>query len=210
MHPALREAASRVTARVIGSRFAKPLTRAVLAVAGLFLLAFIGKTAVAGAIGTPAPGAPPLVPSTVVAVASVPPLPSPAAPPPITTSSPAPPPPAAHTQATTDDPVILNTATVDDLRRLPGIGRRGPPRSWRCARASAAAFTSSRTCSRSRASGAPPCGGCGRSCASIRRRRRPMPERRRRRRRPLSGPGDWFTSPRRAHRTLPQRRSIAS
>jgi competence protein ComEA len=132
MHPALREAASRVTARVIGSRFAKPLTRVVLAVAGLFLLAFIGKTAVAGAIGTPA-----LAPSALVAAAAAPaasvalsdPLlpspvaqpaaPSPAAMPNTTHASP-----AAHTQATTDDPVILNTATVDDLRRLPGIGEK--------------------------------------------------------------------------------------
>ncbi len=134
MHPALREAASRVTARVIGSRFAKPLTRVVLAVAGLFLLAFIGKTAVAGAIGSPA-----LAPSALVAAAAAPAssaglsdplLPSPVAPlvAPAAAPSPAPMPatthasPAAHTQATTDDPVILNTATVDDLRRLPGIG----------------------------------------------------------------------------------------
>ena len=136
MFPALREAASRVTARVSGSRFAKPLTRVVLAVAGLFLLAFIGKTAVAGAIGTAGPvaaGAPPLAPSAVVAAAIAPPeasavLPSspplpvnvtvPGAPAPTTAS------PAAHTQATSDDPVILNTATVDDLRRLPGIGEK--------------------------------------------------------------------------------------
>jgi competence protein ComEA len=124
MHPALREAASRVTARVIGSRFAKPLTRVVLAVAGLFLLAFIGKTAVAGAIGTPAPGAPPLVPSAIVAAASTPPIPSPAVPAQVAAPSPAPTPPSAHTQATSDDPVILNTATVDDLRRLPGIGEK--------------------------------------------------------------------------------------
>lgn len=128
MHPALREAASRVTARVIGSRFAKPLTRVVLAVSGLFLLAFIGKTAVAGAIGTPA-----MVPSALVAAAAMPtastipppppltsPVAQPGAPPPV----PAPAPPSAHTQATTDDPVILNTATVDDLRRLPGIGEK--------------------------------------------------------------------------------------
>ena len=32
--------------------------------------------------------------------------------------------PASHTQATPDDPVILNTATPDDLRRLPGIGEK--------------------------------------------------------------------------------------
>jgi competence protein ComEA len=131
MHPALREAASRVTARVVGSRFAKPLTRVVLAVAGLFLLAFIGKTAVAGAIGTP-----PMVPSALVAAAAPPatsaapdpriasPLPSPVPQPAAPSPAPAPASPASHTQATTDDPVILNTATVDDLRRLPGIGEK--------------------------------------------------------------------------------------
>jgi competence protein ComEA len=134
MFPALREAASRVTARVSGSRFAKPLTRVVLAVAGLFLLAFIGKTAVAGAIGTAGPvaaGAPPLVPSVVVAAAIAPPeasavLPSPLPLPVAAPGAPAPThaSPSAHTQATSDDPVILNTATVDDLRRLPGIGEK--------------------------------------------------------------------------------------
>jgi len=130
MHPALREAASRITARVIGSRFAKPLTRVVLAVAGLFLLAFIGKTAVAGALGTPvmvpsalvvaavAPAAPAILPDPLSAPVAPPAAPSP--PTPTTTHAS----PASHTQATADDPVILNTATVDDLRRLPGIGEK--------------------------------------------------------------------------------------
>jgi competence protein ComEA len=132
MIPHLREAASRVTARVLGSRFAKPITRVVLAAAGLFLLAFIGKTAVAGAIGTAGANAPALVPSAVIAAAvasatmtsppTVPALPvaSPAAAAPAPTQAS----PSAHSQATPDDPVILNTATIDDLRRLPGIGEK--------------------------------------------------------------------------------------
>lgn len=132
MKPALREAASRFTSRVTGSRFAKPVMRLVLAVAGLFLLAFIGKTAVAGALGSASPAA---VPSAVAAAApeasSSPaappaglPAPSPAAAPaaaPADTGHAAP---AAHSQATADDPVFLNTATIDDLRRLPGIGEK--------------------------------------------------------------------------------------
>jgi competence protein ComEA len=132
MKPALREAASRITSRVMGSRFAKPVMRLVLAAAGLFLLAFIGKTAVAGAMGAARPAA---APSAVVAAAAEAPsatatspagaaMPSPAAPP-------ISPPPdnghasrAAHSQATADDPVFLNTANIDDLRRLPGIGEK--------------------------------------------------------------------------------------
>ena len=132
MKPALREAASRITSRVTGSRFAKPVMRLVLASAGLFLLAFIGKTAVAGAMGGASPAA---APSAVVAVAAETPsapaiqpggpaMPSPA-------TAPASPPPdnghasqAAHSQATADDPVFLNTANIDDLRRLPGIGEK--------------------------------------------------------------------------------------
>jgi competence protein ComEA len=129
MNPALREAASRVTARVLGSRFAKPITRVVLAAAGLFLLAFIGKTAVAGAMGASGPA---MVPSAVVVAAAAPPAPaalpalpsSPGAPPGAPFPAPTQASPAAHTQATADDPVILNTATVDDLRRLPGIGEK--------------------------------------------------------------------------------------
>ena len=124
----VRGASSRVVARVVGSRFAKPIARVALAAAGLLLLAFIGKTAVAGAMaraadrGGAASIATPAVTSAPVAArashagarargdagpgagldACV----------------------HAHTRATADDPVFLNTATVDDLRRLPGIGEK--------------------------------------------------------------------------------------
>ena len=121
MSPGLRGTLSRAGARVIGSRFAKPVARVAAAAAGLLLLAFIGKTAVAGAMAISATqavaaSAAPPAQSFVVAM----PVPAPA-------SAPAPgpehtPAPAAQTRATSDDPVILNTANVDDLRRLPGIG----------------------------------------------------------------------------------------
>jgi len=123
MSPGLRETLSRAGARVVGSRFAKPVARVAAAAAGLLLLAFIGKTAVAGAMAasaTPAPAvsAAPPAESLVVAV----PVPAaPAAPVPGPDPTPAP---AAQTHATSDDPVILNTANVDDLRRLPGIGEK--------------------------------------------------------------------------------------
>ena len=118
----VRGASSRIVARVVGSRFAKPIARVALAAAGLLLLAFIGKTAVAGALGAaPAPAA--STPALQVAPTS----------PPVATASPAPapatapngdPPPVSRTRATPDDPVILNTASVDDFRRLPGVGEK--------------------------------------------------------------------------------------
>lgn len=112
-----------MVARVIGSRFAKPIARVALAAAGLLLLAFIGKTAVAGAMGGSTGTA-------TVAAASAPATASATATAPALASAPAlataldPPTPTARTPASADDPVILNTANVDDLRRLPGIGEK--------------------------------------------------------------------------------------
>ena len=123
----VRGASSRIVARVIGSRFAKPIARVALATAGLLLLAFIGKTAVAGAL---APATAPAAMSATAPVVASAPSPAPAPDPPSPPGPPqATPPvpastPASSTRATPDDPVILNTATVDDLRRLPGIGEK--------------------------------------------------------------------------------------
>jgi competence protein ComEA len=121
----MRGASSRIVARVVGSRFAKPIARVALAVAGLLLLAFIGKTAVAGAL---APATPPAAMSATAPAAAPLPTPTPEPPPPAGAPQAAPPvpasTPASSTRATPDDPVILNTATVDDLRRLPGIGEK--------------------------------------------------------------------------------------
>ena len=120
-------ASSRVVARVVGSRFAKPIARVALATAGLLLLAFIGKTAVAGAIGA---GTTPVAmsASALAPASATTPMPAPESPPPQGSPQAAPPAPtsapASNTRATPDDPVILNTATVDDFRRLPGIGEK--------------------------------------------------------------------------------------
>jgi competence protein ComEA len=127
----VREASSRVVARVVGSRFAKPIARVALAAAGLLLLAFIGKTALAGALGSaPLTAAAPA--ASAGPLASVP--PPPPSPVPVLPSTPAaavtsPAPaieasPVSRTRATADDPVVLNTATVDDFRRLPGVGEK--------------------------------------------------------------------------------------
>ncbi len=127
--PEFRGAASRLAARVTSSRFAALVARAVLVAACVALLAIIGYASGPRALASSAPAA-----AFASAAAEVP----RAAPVPTTTA--APPPPAAlenaHPEPTTavsprsrstaspDDPVVLNTATVDDFRRLPGIGEK--------------------------------------------------------------------------------------
>jgi competence protein ComEA len=132
--PRIRGALSRMAARVTGSRFAKPVARVVLVAAGLVLLAIIGRASAAGALGFAPPAAPTGAPQTgalqsdagaepagaaaMLAPGSSPPLsPGIALPTAAGTS-------AARGRASSDDPVILNSATVDDLRRLPGIGQK--------------------------------------------------------------------------------------
>jgi competence protein ComEA len=113
--------------RLIGSRFAKPVGQAALAVSGLLILAIVGRTAVAGngaaslphldeppqasaAATAPQLGAAPVVSTTLVSE------PAPAALAPGAA--------AARTTASAEAPVFLNTAGEADLRRLPGIGAK--------------------------------------------------------------------------------------
>jgi competence protein ComEA len=120
--PDLRGALSRAATRAIGSRFAKPIARVVLATAGLLLLAFVGRTAVAGALGTSEPSAAATAMSTAMSTAT---STSTATPTPTATSTPvSTSETASHVAASKDDPVVLNTATTEDLRRLPGIGEK--------------------------------------------------------------------------------------
>jgi len=92
------------------------VVRGALVLCGLVVLSLVGRFAVAGGQVSPAPVngsaeplaslAPPIVATAIVDAAS---------------SSP----PTAHSpRATEDDPVFLNEASVDDLRRLPGIGEK--------------------------------------------------------------------------------------
>jgi competence protein ComEA len=134
MSPAFRETLSRIASRVVGSPVAKPVARVALAGAGLVLLAVIGRSAVAGAGGAaaayPSPAAlsaqpGPTTPSISVASSAATVFatsgPSTLPPSPTASSQAAP---SQRSQASPDDPVILNTATADDLRRLPGVGEK--------------------------------------------------------------------------------------
>ena len=120
MRPRNPGALSRGAARVMGSRFAKPLARVALVATGLALLAAIGRAGSAGAFG----GGPAGAVLSADAAAEIGIVPGPGAPPPASSAST----PSAirgpQGVASPDDPVILNTAAADDLRRLPGIGQK--------------------------------------------------------------------------------------
>ncbi len=95
----------------------RPAGRGALAICGLVVLSLVGRFAAAGGRVPPAP-------------VELPPIASASASAPITVAAAVPAPaeadaaaPAQHAaRATPDDPVYLNEANVDDLRRLPGIG----------------------------------------------------------------------------------------
>jgi competence protein ComEA len=105
---------------MMGSRFAKPVARVALVALGLVALAAIGRAGSAGAFGGSAAQAPTVTDaSTDPGLAATVPLTPASAAPAVPTSAP-----RARGSASAEDPVILNTATVDDLRRLPGIGQK--------------------------------------------------------------------------------------
>ena len=90
--------------------------RVALVLSGLVVLSLVGRFAVAGGQVSPAP---------VSGSAEPTPISSFTPPPVVAMTFDASPPPVAHSpHATEDDPVFLNDATVDDLRRLPGIGEK--------------------------------------------------------------------------------------
>ena len=94
------------------------VVRGALVLCGLVVLSLVGRFAVAGGQVSPAPVG-----------GSAEPLSSSALPPPLVIATAAiadaSAPPIAHApHASEDDPVYLNEATVDDLRRLPGIGEK--------------------------------------------------------------------------------------
>jgi competence protein ComEA len=112
-------ALSRWTARVMGSRFAKPVSRAALVAMGLVLLAVIGRASAAGSFGgSAATTALPVDASLDFGLVATPAAPAAVA------SAPASAPHPTQGSASADEPVLLNTAAADDLRRLPGIGQK--------------------------------------------------------------------------------------
>ena len=118
----MRPKLASVLSDVRSSIWLRPILRLVLALAGVLALACIGRFVAAGGPVPPAAAAAAQAPPPPDAAASSPPPPAvdatptlDAAPPP---STPAPP---RGAQATEDDPVYLNEATLDDLRRLPGV-----------------------------------------------------------------------------------------
>jgi competence protein ComEA len=120
----LRRAAQLVRAalvRLLETTWWKPLLRVAFFACGLFALAFIGRST------SPASASPaaPVVSSIASSVASVSAPAAPISPPSIATATAAPAPtsmPSTSARATPENPVILNEASIDDLRRLPGIG----------------------------------------------------------------------------------------
>ena len=121
MERTFRGALSRAAAHVISSRFAKPIARVALATAGLALLAFVGRTAVAGAVAVSAPQ----VTASASVVTAPPADPSHDTPPQVAPAGAASS--ALHSPrpgASPDDPVVLNAATETDFMRLPGIGAK--------------------------------------------------------------------------------------
>ncbi len=97
---------------------ARPLGRGLLVLSGLVVLSLVGRFAVAG-------GQVPPVASIAASAIPVPMMPLAPVLSDIDASSPSAPPPVHHSpHASEDDPVVLNEATVDDLRRLPGVGEK--------------------------------------------------------------------------------------
>jgi competence protein ComEA len=105
--------------QIAANRWAKPLVRLLSIATALVVLVAIGSSARA----VPQTVAPVVITSAEATSSST--APTASAIPSATASAPAMTPPAAveHAKrATVDDPVALNTATLDDLERLPGIG----------------------------------------------------------------------------------------
>ena len=119
-----------IAVRIFAWRWTKPVARALLVASGLALLAFLGRSTLAGAAapasadlafsGPAVPNSATQVGAAATDAAPLPSVGSPSVPP----GEAAPPASSRHGPATPDDPVFLNQASIEDLRRLPGIGQK--------------------------------------------------------------------------------------
>ncbi len=103
--------------RMQGSAWTSLVLRGFLCVIAIVAFAWIGRAAAHAPIAM-VPTVPTPAPDAGVALPPPPPTPPAAA----IASTPAPA--AGHTRATTGDPVFLNHAGAEDLRRLPGVGAK--------------------------------------------------------------------------------------
>jgi competence protein ComEA len=112
-----------IARRVRGSVWTRPLLKAMAALGALLVLAWIGHrssvhtaSAALESASAPPPVTTPVARGTPQSTSNAG---SASAPPPVATLAPST---QRSAPPTTDEPVYLNTATIDDLRRLPGIG----------------------------------------------------------------------------------------
>jgi competence protein ComEA len=115
-----------MTARVIGSRFAKPIARAAVVAASVVVLAAIGKTASPRTLGGSVPAISSSAEPEPDARSSATSASAPQAVAAVVTAAPPDPSPQSLSRgaASPDDPVVLNAATGEEFRRLPGIGEK--------------------------------------------------------------------------------------
>jgi competence protein ComEA len=121
----VRTFAKRIAALIRGSAWTSLLVRGVALVGALLVLAWVGRSAIASSGPVPTTtmlandgGAAPVMLTSAI-------IPSPSAPPPLPIGPPATlatvaSPPSAR--ATSEDPVYVNHASAEQLRRLPGVG----------------------------------------------------------------------------------------
>lgn len=126
LRPRLRKLGGLVLNVLRASAWTMLLGRAFLILAGLLVLAWIGRTATNHRSALASVGQVSLGPATSTSAVSVPvpasaSVPAPA-PPPLVTAAPTPPSSSSRARATAEDPVYVNHASAEELRRLPGVG----------------------------------------------------------------------------------------
>ncbi len=126
----MRQFLSALVVRINASAWARPAGRIALGLLGALVLAWIGRSVAVGGVVPPAAAAPSPDPAALQAPADADAgasaaLRAPSPPPPSDASAPAAQSAQTHAaRASAADPVYLNEASIDELRRLPGIGEK--------------------------------------------------------------------------------------